>query len=81
MAAVPDPARSKDSTHARQELRDRGVGLFAIFSAAVLFMVVAIVVVGYVDTWWVLAPVMLIDFAVTIGVLSGIARLLSDDGD
>lgn len=81
MAAVPDPPQPKLATHVRQGLRDRGVGLFAAFTAATLLMVVAITAVGLVDAWWVLVPVMLIDFAVTFGVVSGIARLLSDDGD
>lgn len=44
-------------------------------------MVVAITAVGLVDAWWVLVPVMLVDLAVTFGVVSGIARLLSDDGE
>lgn len=60
---------------------DRGSGLLVAFLAATLVMVVAIAVVGLVDTWWVLAPIMLIDLAVTFGVLAGISRLLADDGD
>lgn len=62
-------------------LRDRGVGIVAAFTAATLLMVVAIIVLASVDSWWVLVPVMLVDFAATFGVLRGITRLLSDDGD
>jgi hypothetical protein len=52
-----------------------------IFVAAILLMVVAVVAAGAVDRWWVLAPVMLVDFAVVFGVIVTISRLLDDDGD
>jgi hypothetical protein len=81
MAAVSDPIQPQAAAPAHQELRDRGVGLFVIFSAATLLMVAAIAAVGLVDSWWVLAPVMLVDLALTVGVVSGIARLLSGDDD
>jgi hypothetical protein len=52
-----------------------------IFTAAVLVIVVAVVVAGAVDRWWILAPVMLVDFAVVFGVIATINHLLADDGD
>lgn len=59
-----------------------GVGqLLSVFLAATLVMVVAVIVVGIVDRWWVLVPVMLVDFATTFGVVAYIARLLTDDGE
>ena len=62
-------------------MRD-GVGaLLFVFVAATLVMVAAVIVVGIVDRLWVLAPVMLVDFATTFGVVAYIARLLADDGE
>ena len=59
-----------------------GVGqLLSVFLAATLVMVVAVIVVGTVDGWWVLVPVMLVDFATTFGVVAYIARMLVDDGE
>jgi hypothetical protein len=43
--------------------------------------VTAVIVVGIVDRWWVLVPVMIVDFATTFGVVAYIARLLADDGE
>ena len=59
-----------------------GVGaLLFVFVAATLVMVAAVIVVGIVDRLWVLAPVMLVDFATTFGVVTYILRLLADDGE
>jgi hypothetical protein len=60
---------------------DRGVGLLLAFVTATLVMVVAVAIVAVVDRWWVLVPVMLVDFAVTYAVIAMIARLLCDDGE
>jgi hypothetical protein len=47
-----------------------------------LVMIVMAVVVGMVDAWWVLIPVMATDFAVTAAVLVVVVSLLNDgDGD
>lgn len=81
MAAVPDPLQPNLPTDVPPRLRDRGVGLLATFTVATLLMVAAITAVGLVGTWWVLAPVMLVDLGLTIRVVTGIGRLLSDDGD
>lgn len=61
--------------------RDRGVSLMVTFVTATLVMVVVVAVTGAVDRFWVLVPVMLVDFAVTFTVLASITRLLHDDGD
>jgi hypothetical protein len=59
-----------------------GVGqLLSVFLAATLVMVAAVIVVGIVGSWWVLVPVMLVDFAATFGVVVYIARLLADEGE
>jgi hypothetical protein len=44
-------------------------------------MVAAVVVVGSVTSFWVLVPVMLLHFLVTIIVIASIVRLLGDNGN
>ena len=45
-------------------------------------VIVALVcVVGSVDRWWILIPVMAVDFAVTGAVLAMMVRLLDDDSE
>lgn len=59
-----------------------GVGaLLSVFLTATLVMVVAVIAVGAVNDWWVLLPVMLVDFGVTFLVVAFIMRLLADDGE
>jgi hypothetical protein len=73
--------RHRPHNRAPRTLRD-GVGaLLGVFVAATLVMVTAVIVVGSVDRLWILAPVMLVDFATTFGVVSYIMRLLADDGE
>lgn len=60
--------------------RDHGIELLAIFTSAVFAIVALTVVVGAVDQWWILIPVMAIHFALTAAVLTMTARLI-DDGD
>ena len=62
-------------------LRDRGIGLLATFTVAMLGMVSLAVLVGAVDAWWILVPVMAVDFAVTAAVLVMMVRLLNDGRD
>ena len=57
---------------------DRGLGLLIMFTAGVLVMVALIVLTGAIASWWMLAPVMAVDFAVTAAVLASIVRLLND---
>lgn len=59
-------------------LRDRGLSLFAIFTIAMFVMVVLAVVTAIVGAWWILVPVMIVDFAATAAVLVSIASLLAD---
>ena len=71
----------RPQNRAPRTLRD-GVGaLLGVFLAATLVMVTAVIVVGSVDRLWILAPVMLVDFATTFGVVTYIMRLLADDGE
>ena len=79
---VATPVRPhRPHNRAPRTLRD-GVGaLLGVFVAATLVMVTAVIVVGSVDRLWILAPVMLVDFATTFGVVTYIMRLLSDDGE
>jgi hypothetical protein len=48
------------------------------FVAAAMIMVIAVVLVGAVGQWWVLVPVMLVDFIVTSVVLALVVELLGD---
>ena len=48
------------------------------FIAAAMIMVVGVVLVGAVGQWWVLVPVMLVDFIVTFVVLALVVELLGD---
>jgi hypothetical protein len=59
---------------------EHGDRMFLIFVAATLLMVVAVVAVAAVNHWWVLIPVMLLDFTVTFAVITAIVVLLNDDG-
>jgi hypothetical protein len=59
-------------------LRDRGLSLFAIFTAAMFVMVGLAVLTAIVGQWWLLVPVMIVDFVATTAVLASIASLLRD---
>ena len=59
-------------------LRDRGISLLTIFTAATLLIVALVCVVGSVDRWWILIPVMAVDLVVTGAVLAVMVRLLDD---
>jgi hypothetical protein len=52
--------------------------LLIIFTASALLIVALVVVVGAVGQMWVLAPIMVVDFAVTAAVLVTVATLLED---
>jgi hypothetical protein len=60
---------------------DRGLGLLIVFTGGVLVMVALISLIAVVGTWWMLIPVMTIDFAVTVAVLASIVRLLDHGSD
>jgi hypothetical protein len=79
LSAAPAPV---PESPVRGRFAGGGVGgLMSVFVAATLVMVTAVIAVGIVDRWWVLVPVMLVDFATTFGVVAYIMRLLADDGE
>ena len=51
-----------------------------VFTGAMLIMVAAATLVGAVGQWWVLAPVMLVDFILTFIVLALFVGLLGEGG-
>lgn len=57
---------------------DHGIILLGVFTASVLLIVVLVVAAGAVGRWWILVPVMAVDFAVTAAVLVTVAKLLED---
>jgi hypothetical protein len=59
-------------------LADRGLILFAVFTASALAIVGLVVIIGAIGSWWTLIPVMVIDFTVTAAVLITVAKLLED---
>jgi hypothetical protein len=76
------PPAARHPPMRRRRSAGDGVGqLLSVFLAATLVMVTAVIVVGIVDRWWVLVPVMLVDFATTFGVVAYITRLLAGDGE
>jgi hypothetical protein len=52
----------------------------AVFIAAMLLIVGLVWLLGAVDQWWILVPVMLVDFVLTAAVLAMVTRLLDDGG-
>jgi hypothetical protein len=80
LSTVPTPGRDPPM-RGRCSAGD-GVGrLLSVFLAATLVMVTAVIIVGIVDRWWVLVPVMVVDVATTFAVVAYIARMLADDGE
>jgi hypothetical protein len=78
--ALTSRAGIRSSSAAGGLSRWSGDSLFLVFSLATVIMVVAVVLVGAVDQWWVLVPVMLVHLLATFGVLVAIAQLLGTDG-
>jgi fatty acid desaturase len=76
VAVQPKPI--PQSAGQRRE-RDRGIGLLLVFFGATLVMVVGATLVGVVDQWWVLVPVMLVDLVVTLSVIATILGLMGRD--
>lgn len=52
--------------------------LLIVFTASALLIVALVVLVGAVGHWWILIPVMTVDFAVTAAVLVTVAKLLEE---
>ena len=59
-------------------LADRGLILLVVFTVSALVIVVLAVLVGAIARWWVLVPVMAVDFGVTAAVLVTVAKLLEN---
>jgi hypothetical protein len=59
---------------------DRGIRVVLVFVTAMLIMVAAVTLVGAVDQWWVLVPVMLVDFILTFVVVALFVELLGEGG-
>ena len=74
-APNPEPPSASDPP------RDRGLGLLTVFTASTLLIVGLVCLVGSVDRWWILIPVMAIDLAVTAAVLVVMLRLLDDGAE
>ena len=77
---APSPSARPSPAETSAPLPDRGVRVLLVFSAAVLIMVAAATLVGAVGQWWVLAPVMLVDFILTFIVLALFVDLLGEGG-
>jgi hypothetical protein len=81
----PAPARRAPDRHVHPERRpaapdrDRGSLLLATFFTALLTMVGLICLVAIVDTTWFLIVAMVIDLAITTGVLAMLFRLADDE--
>ena len=74
------PAATRASSGVPGRSRGGGDSLLLVFFGAALVMVVAIVLVGTVDQWWVLVPVMAVDLVVTFAVIAALVQMLGDDG-
>jgi hypothetical protein len=92
-AHLPRPERSSSARRERQLLSWRvdpgaaasrpaqsagGVSMLLAFTAGVLVVTLAVVVLAIANQWWVLVPVMLVDLAVTFGVTAMTLHLLAD---
>ena len=73
-------AADESSTSERRPppLADHGLTLLIIFTASALLVVALVVLAGAVGQMWILAPIMIVDFAVTAAVLVTVAKLLED---
>jgi hypothetical protein len=54
------------------------LALLILFTACALLIVALVVLAGAVGHMWILAPIMVVDFAVTGAVLVTVAKLLED---
>ena len=52
--------------------------LLIVFTASALAIVALVVLAGAVGQMWILAPIMIVDVAVTTAVLVTVAKLLED---
>ena len=75
LRAVPNAAASQPARSAG------GVGMLLVFTAAVLAVTLAVVILAIANQWWVLVPVMIVDFAMTFGVTAMTLHLLADGAE
>jgi hypothetical protein len=73
--SVPPPEPTAVEGRGRP-IQDRGIGLLIVFTAGVLVMVALISLTAIIGAWWMLAPVMVVDFGVTASMLAVIVKLL-----
>jgi hypothetical protein len=73
--AVPEAAASQSARSAG------GVSMLLVFTAAVLAVTLAVVILAIANQWWVLVPVMIVDLAVTFGVTAMTLHLLADGAE
>jgi hypothetical protein len=76
--AARAPDESSNPERRPPPLADHGLTLLIIFTSSALLVVALVVLAGAVDQMWILAPIMLVDFAVTAAVLVTVAKLLQD---
>jgi hypothetical protein len=69
-SAIPERRRPPPADH--------GLTLLIIFTSSALLVVALVVLAGAVGQMWILAPIMIVDFAVTAAVLVTVAKLLED---
>ena len=74
-ARAPDESSASER---RPPQADHGLTLLIVFTASALFVVALVVLAGAVGHMWILAPIMLADFAVTAAVLVTVTKLLED---
>jgi hypothetical protein len=75
-ARVPDESSIPERRPPPQA--DHGLTLLIVFTSSALLVVALVVLAGAVNQMWILAPIMLVDFAVTAAVLVTVAKLLQD---
>lgn len=72
------PPSARQASRPSASLPDRGIRVLLAFVTAMLIMVAGVTLVGAVDQWWVLVPVMLVDFILTFTVLALFVELLGE---
>ncbi len=72
------PARTAAPSPRRSNAPD-GTAVLALFLVATLIVVGGVGLAGAIDSWWVLAPVVAVDFMLTVAVTLSIFRMLQDD--
>ena len=77
-APVPEPRRVRTSRAPAAARSGSRLTLLIVFTSSALLIVALVVVAGAVGQMWILAPIMLVDFAVTAAVLVTVAKLLQD---